>query len=855
MSELTRGRESTGDIPDLEELILQAEAGSEIRLVAGDYTLLRPLVVSKPITLIGLGMDQTRIVCRASGLVARFDTAGPFHVRNLTFAHEGDEPAHVVIVAAGPFDFRNCRFTGAVRGEGSINNPIVLNLGGDITGNVISCEVEGGSYGVIASGGCQVTLQANHCSGAATGGITITGGSGVVRRNRCERCGYGIAVVNSAPVLEENVCRENNVGIVYTETGGGTASNNECVENSACGVYMNGTAAPQLAANTFSRNGGSGVEIAGEAAPLLLQNAAESNGAHGIHYAGGARGAARLNGCRANAGSGIALFGTAAPDLEENVCERNALPGIAYFENAGGAARRNNCRGNERSGIVVTNSAAPVLDTNDCRENQTHGIYFKGEAAGSCAGNVCESNDGEGIVLAEASRPSLENNVCQNNKGGGIWCKDNARTVARRNACAKNQENGFRAEGDAAVELELNACNENEENGILIFNNATATLRENACNSNRWSGISIRSSARVLIENNECAEDGDSGITIWAGSAAEIKKNRCRDNASAGIAIAGDATPHLAVNRCHGNLQGIRFQDSSAGTARANQCEENKETGILLVGQAHPVVDFNICQGNGKLGINVAGESAPMLDGNICERNDVGMAWIGSTAGTARKNRASENFSAGAVFGDNARPVIENNFFIKNVGPGTIVYPPAKPRLKDNDTSGNHVPDPRIFTIPGSAKGDQTSEKIYVTEISDKVAPTTLLERVAHHLTTLWKVHSQLDPLPSVEDGWQFMATLPYSDRAFSGTVVLNAVAYVAHSTTRLQLSFSEDRIPMWMAQQAQQIVAAALFGLALDLHELTGATMPWTCLHGNWGHSVTYNSPTGQVYQVARFG
>src|ERR1700736_1735229 len=110
----------SGNIQDLEAVIRQAEPGAEVRLPAGVFMLSRPLVVTQSITLIGAGMDQTRIVCRARELVVRFDSGGPFHARNIPFAHEGEEPAHVVTVVSGPFEFRSCRFTGAVAGQSAI---------------------------------------------------------------------------------------------------------------------------------------------------------------------------------------------------------------------------------------------------------------------------------------------------------------------------------------------------------------------------------------------------------------------------------------------------------------------------------------------------------------------------------------------------------------------------------------------------------------------------------------------------------------------------------------------------------------------------------------------------------------
>ena len=107
-------RLDAGDARALNQSIADAEPGAVIQIAAGDYHLPEPLILAKPVTLVGAGMDQTRILCGASGVVVRFDVAGPYAARNLTFAHDGDEPAAVAVVTAGPFDCRSCRFTGAV---------------------------------------------------------------------------------------------------------------------------------------------------------------------------------------------------------------------------------------------------------------------------------------------------------------------------------------------------------------------------------------------------------------------------------------------------------------------------------------------------------------------------------------------------------------------------------------------------------------------------------------------------------------------------------------------------------------------------------------------------------------------
>mgnify|MGYP000624978747 CR=1 FL=1 len=210
--------DGSGDYATLEEAVAAASPGDTILLEAGTYRLAEPLKIEKPLRLVGAGMDQAEIVSDAEGFVVRFQGDGLFAAEDLTFRHEGEAEASVVLVEGGEVAFVRCRFTGAVYAGGHDVAGLVIKE--DTTGTVRDCEaVENNGAGIYVAGQAQPTLEGNTCSNNELLGIAFFGDAGgVARENECSNNGrMGICVGEQAqPTLEENVCMDNAVaGIGY----------------------------------------------------------------------------------------------------------------------------------------------------------------------------------------------------------------------------------------------------------------------------------------------------------------------------------------------------------------------------------------------------------------------------------------------------------------------------------------------------------------------------------------------------------------------------------------------------------------------------------------------------------------
>jgi parallel beta-helix repeat protein len=338
--------DGSGDFRNLEEAVQKAQSGTTIHLKAGIYRLKRPLVIDKPLTLIGEGMETTRIVCDGEECVVKFSGDGLFSARDIAFVHEGNRWANVVTADRGEVSFIRCLFTGGVWDEANKRGGDGLWLFGTVSGRIEACQAIGNDlHGIEVSGQARPTLEGNTC-----------------RENK--ECGIGVSG-QAQPTLEGNTCRENEYcGIAYFENSAGVARQNICIGNGIHGIGVNGQARPTLEGNTCRENKQDGIAYFENSAGVARQNICIGNGYHGIGVNGQAQPTLEGNTCRENKECGIKVSGQARPTLEGNTCRENKDSGIAYFDNSAGVARQNICADNAINDIYVAPTAQPILKDN-----------------------------------------------------------------------------------------------------------------------------------------------------------------------------------------------------------------------------------------------------------------------------------------------------------------------------------------------------------------------------------------------------------------------------------------------------------------------------------------------------------
>jgi hypothetical protein len=291
-----------GDYATLADAIRNAPPGTRIVLEAGLYILEEAITVDRPLTLEGAGRDQTIITSSVAEHVLKFKGSGPFSATEITFRHQGEQPADVVVVLGGEIGFRWCTFAGAVFSEAAGYGGNGLVLGGSTVGNIEDCRAAGNQQA-------------------------------------------GILLLDQArsSIMYSFMEHNGSCGIGYYGQATGYAGNNKITQNTLYGICVNDAAMPVLEVNTCRHN--------------------EQGG---IAYFGQTGGEARGNDCSLNGHSGISILGQARPLLESNDCFANGQADIAYYENAGGTAGANRCSTDSPHGLYVGDSAKPTLANNQC---------------------------------------------------------------------------------------------------------------------------------------------------------------------------------------------------------------------------------------------------------------------------------------------------------------------------------------------------------------------------------------------------------------------------------------------------------------------------------------------------------
>lgn len=301
--------DGSGDYPGLAEAVAAVQPGSTIYLDPGMYQLASTLILEKPLSLIGAGMDATYIVGQVEDYLVYASGPGPFVMHDITFRFEGTGRVPVVTVRDGEIDILRCRFTGEGLADGE---------GGD---------------GLLMAGST----------------------TGSVRDSRFEQNGlHGIELQEQAqPALENNLLANNRQnGIAYFGASGGVASGNTCTGNELHGISVLEEAAPLLEGNVAEANEQVGIRIAGTSTATVRQNEARSNGLHGFLISDQAQATLEGNLSNGNTQVGISFLGSAAGVARQNQCAENNW-GIFVQDAANPELVDNQCQGNAVADIVL----------------------------------------------------------------------------------------------------------------------------------------------------------------------------------------------------------------------------------------------------------------------------------------------------------------------------------------------------------------------------------------------------------------------------------------------------------------------------------------------------------------------
>ena len=392
---------------DLAEVVAAAGEGDTIYLAAGEFTLAQGIEISKTLTLVGAGSDQTMIKFSAPGegfsAAIMYSGSGSLSIQGVKLSYGGADPATVVYVKSGSLSLQDCYIHGATLSD-SGSQLGALHLANDVVASVVDSQIAGSVEranaeapekipgGIIMYGNSQLVIEDSEVFDSYLG-IYAYGASQVTARRVTFRNTYaGVDLMENATASLEGNTFTNNVGfhlMLFGDTKAIATGNTFAGASTSTGVQVHENANVHLEGNTISD---------------MLS---------GIIFTDNATGEVVSNTLASFTDIGIFVNGYAAPQLDSNTISGSAYPGaigITYQENASGGAAHNQIS-NLAMGISLADLAAPSLESNEILYCE-YGIFYEDESSGVATFNIIQFGT-YGILIGSPAHPVITGNTIQ----------------------------------------------------------------------------------------------------------------------------------------------------------------------------------------------------------------------------------------------------------------------------------------------------------------------------------------------------------------------------------------------------------------------------------------------------------
>ena len=228
---------------------------------------------------------------------------------------------------------------------------------------------------------------------------------------------------------------EATAGVVYRESGAGTATGLDVDVDASIGIQVVGSASPTITESSVGGSVGTGILIAGSstpsisssdvsanlpfqvaerARPSIVGNTVRSWGAIGVEFSGEAKGRFQSNSVRGADEIGVKVSGYASPTLSSNTISGNGPVAVASIELSSPTVVGNRISGAE-VGIQVIDGASPDVLRNTFTEIASVSALFLGSVGGSAEGNICP--EGVGIIAFGGTTTDIGENDCEISAG------------------------------------------------------------------------------------------------------------------------------------------------------------------------------------------------------------------------------------------------------------------------------------------------------------------------------------------------------------------------------------------------------------------------------------------------------
>ena len=399
---------------------------------------------------------------------------------------QGDVPASEATVNSdGSGDFPTLDAALAAAAPHTVINlgPGIYTLGKTATIRteleLIGSGMEGAKATTVQCAGTVVDVQSTFFSArdirfvstATTGGSNViqaldarlhledcyfTGGS-----RTTERTGYGLTLQGASTAGVSGCVSSQNewAGIGVTDTGTVTLEDNECSNNSNCGISIFKSVSATIRGNTCSFNDLYGINMRDDSEATVENNQCSDNHSYGISLQENTRATIRGNTCHRNGLEGIALAHDAQATIENNNCSHN-MSGIGLYQSAVATIKGNTCTFNSYSGMDFQDQSNATVQNNTCADNTQDGIVVHNEATATITETTCTRNGLDGIGAQDHAVVTIENCTLTSNKQCGVHFSDWSSGVLRHSEIAHNTW-GICAREPATAAIEMNDLHNN----------------------------------------------------------------------------------------------------------------------------------------------------------------------------------------------------------------------------------------------------------------------------------------------------------------------------------------------------------------------------------------------------------
>eukprot|EP00756_Hemistasia_phaeocysticola_P011566 Hpha_TRINITY_DN15131_c4_g11::TRINITY_DN15131_c4_g11_i1::g.128200::m.128200 len=439
---------------------------------------------------------------------------------------------------------------------------------GLVTGNVIKDTM---GPCVFIEGSTTVKENIIGGTGCREQGIVVcgSGATPVVAKNTLSGLRYraGIAVVlQSAPVIQENLVELSLEGIAIADGARGKAVGNQVI-NCTTGMIVQGK----------------------RTAPRIENNQIVESGGVGVHFKNRCFGYFSGNTVTGSALSGLLCSERADPYVKNNSIEENGMAGIEVAEAGCGTFVSNRIHSNFRWGISTAGA-----ETDACfRANTITSVADMGAT---------------GIQCSEMARGYFEKNIVASSDAGVSISDRGTDPLFVRNKI-ENCLLGVRAEERAQGRFVRCSISNLKEIGVVVLSGAMLSV-ENSKISNTVHGVRVDDGSPKVVGNeitscktgvwvqgaksapavsdNDIVVNGSYGV-LWESAAGTLTGNRL-SGSPIGLLLRGAAKPIVEKNHFSSCTDACLKAEAFAEGAVRSCTFESSSVGVLLVGSIGALV-------------------------------------------------------------------------------------------------------------------------------------------------------------------------------------------------------------------------------------------------------------------------